>query len=65
MNLTVLFFLLAAALLVAGVLLREREVPDTGGIGRRPPAQVISLLLASCVVTAAVLTFARLIAMAV
>ncbi|MFF0817428.1 hypothetical protein ACFYVR_20025 [Rhodococcus sp. NPDC003318] len=65
MNLTVAFFLLSAVLLVVGVVLREREVPDTGSIGRRPHAQVIAVLLAICVVAAAALTFVRLIAMAV
>ncbi|MGW0041189.1 hypothetical protein [Rhodococcus sp. NPDC003348] len=65
MSLTVFFYLLAAALLLAGVVIREREVPGTGTIGRRPRAQLISLALAVCVVTAAALTFIRLITMAV
>lgn len=64
MSLAVLFFALSAVLLVIGVLLREREVPGTGAIGRKPHAQVLSIALAVCVVTAAVLTFSRLIALA-
>ncbi|EME20400.1 hypothetical protein [Rhodococcus triatomae] len=64
MNLTVLFFVLSAILLLVSVALRERDVPATGGIGRRPYAQVVSVALAVCVVTAAAMTFVRLIALA-
>ncbi|KJF23703.1 hypothetical protein CJ178_14175 [Rhodococcus sp. ACPA4] len=65
MSVAIFFFLAAGVLLVAGVILREREVPATGSIGRGHAAQLISLALAVCVITAATLTFVRLIAMAV
>jgi hypothetical protein len=63
-DVTVLFFVLSAILLLVSVVLRERDVPATGGIGRTPSAQIVSVALAVCVVTAATMTFVRLIALA-
>ncbi|CRK49620.1 conserved exported hypothetical protein [Rhodococcus sp. RD6.2] len=63
-NLTVLFFVLSAVLLLVSVALRERDVPDTGAIGRKPSAHIVSVALAVCVATAAAMTFVRLIALA-
>lgn len=59
MNLTVLSFVVAGALLLAGVFVREREVPAAGSIGRGPTAWALSAALAVVVVVAAVLTMMR------
>lgn len=64
MSLAIFFFLASAAVLVAGVILREREVPAEGSIGRGHAAQLLGIALAGCVITSATLTFVRLIAMA-
>lgn len=60
MTFTVISFLVAGALLIAGVLLRERDVPASGSIGRDPTARLLTGALAVWVLVAAVLTFSRL-----
>lgn len=65
MSAAIFFFVVSGVLLIAGVVLREREVPASGSIGRGHVAQIISVALTVCVITAATLTFIRLIAMAV
>lgn len=60
MNFTVVTFLIAGALLVAGVVVRERTVPESGSIGRDTTGWLLSGALAVWVLVAAVQTVARL-----
>ncbi|QNG18011.1 hypothetical protein G4H71_04095 [Rhodococcus triatomae] len=64
MTLAVFFLLLAGALVVAGVALREREVPAEGVIGRGRRAHLVAGALAVSVTIGAVLTLDRLITLA-
>ncbi|UYP19955.1 hypothetical protein OED52_05205 [Rhodococcus sp. Z13] len=59
MNLTIISFVVAGLLLVAGVVLRERQVPASGSIGRTRDAWLVSGALAVWVIVAAILTLVR------
>ncbi|MGC0363553.1 hypothetical protein ABH922_001537 [Rhodococcus sp. 27YEA15] len=61
----VVFFVLSGLLWFAGVVLRERDVPREGVIGRSHTAQVLSVALTASVIVAATLTFVRLIALSI
>lgn len=65
MTAAIFFYLLAGCLLVAGAVLRERDVPASGSIGRGRLAHLIGVCLALSVVAAALLTYSRLIELSI
>lgn len=64
MSAAVVLFVMAGGLIGLGAVLREREVPAAGGIGRRKISWVITAGIVVCALGAAALTLERLIVMA-
>lgn len=64
MSSAIFFLLLTAALLIVGIVLREREVPAEGVIGRGRRAQLVAVALTVSVGISAALTLDRLVSLA-